>query len=146
MKNFLELLDINNTDINIKMILLPIVDNGFPDATVIINHLVLFDDVLESEISLNVNIPLLSTIDISVEMRNKKYDEIHETAIIIKQLSFDNFDLVPNYNHHFVYTNEHNNGSPTNYLGVNGIWSLNINEPFYNWKHRILGNGWLLQP
>jgi len=148
MKNLLDLLDIstNEIDIDIEIVLSPIIDNGYPSAIVLVNDNILFNDVLSVKTTLTFSIPLLSSTNISVEMLNKKYSELQETAIIIEKLSIDKFELIPNYNHHFVYKNEHNNGSPTNYLGVNGKWSLDIEEPFYMWKHNILGNGWLLIP
>lgn len=28
----------------------------------------------------------------------------------------------------------------------NGIWRIKHNESFYRWRHRITGQGWLLEP
>lgn len=34
----------------------------------------------------------------------------------------------------------------SNYLGWNGRWSLEFNTPIYQWLHRKLNMGWLLEP
>lgn len=27
-----------------------------------------------------------------------------------------------------------------------GLWRITLHEPFYRWRHRITGQGWLLEP
>lgn len=31
----------------------------------------------------------------------------------------------------------------TSYLGCNGTWTFEINQPFYPWYHGITGQGWI---
>lgn len=27
-----------------------------------------------------------------------------------------------------------------------GMWRISLHEPFYRWRHRVTGQGWLLEP
>lgn len=27
-----------------------------------------------------------------------------------------------------------------------GMWRITLHEPFYRWRHRVTGQGWLLEP
>ena len=145
MKNFLDLLAIDPV-IEISMRLTPIVDNGVPTAIVTHNNLTVFESALAEPVTLHfTHLHILDPLKISVELKNKKYNADVETAIIVDSLMIDNFELVPQYTHLLKYVNDHNNTCSTNYLGFNGVWTLDTSEPFYHWKHKILGNGWLLQ-
>jgi len=145
MKNFLELLDIN-CNITVDITLNSIIDNGAPYATVHVNGVVILEQEITQEGNITTSVPLLDPINIQIGMSNKQYSADIETALLIKSVCIDGTEMIPKYVHYAHYTNEHNIDTPTSYLGVNGIWELDIPKPFYNWKHEILHNGWLLQP
>ena len=145
MKYFLDLLDINPT-IEINIVLTPIVDNGFPTAIIRYNNVIVFDYALRETVSIRVeHLNILDPLKISIELAHKKYNEKLETAIIINSLTIDNFEIVPNYTQLATYSNDHNSINPTNYLGFNGVWELNIPVPFYQWLHNVQGQGWLIE-
>lgn len=90
------------------------------------------------------NINLLSSFDISIILENKTYTLEYETAVVIKKISIDNINIIPEYNHLIDYQNDHNINTTTNCLGYNGKWTLTINRPFYQWLHQAQNQGWLL--
>ena len=73
-------------------------------------------------------------------------DIIHECNANNPNFKIDDFDVVPMWTQLAKYSNDSNVTAPTNYLGFNGTWSLEITEPFYRWQHKITGQGWLLKP
>ena len=81
---------------------------------------------------------------ISAELRNKHYTTEYETAVIIKRLSIDNIEIIPQYDYLADYDNDHDNNNPTHYLGFNGKWTLTIDRPFYQWLHQVQNQGWLI--
>lgn len=95
---------------------------------------------------MHASVGLTEPIKIEVEMKDKKYDQNLETALIIDELTIDGMEIIPNYVHLATYHNERGLELFTNYLGFNGSWVLDINEPFYQWRHRVTGQGWLLEP
>lgn len=145
MKNFSELLA-TETVIPVSVAIEPITYNGDPHAWIVINGLTVYRNSLSFPISVTVDIPLLEPIDIEIGMSDKIYNEQAETAVIIKSICIDNFEIVPNYTQWAQYQNERDFNSPTSYLGFNGTWRLSTAEPFYQWHHRITGQGWLLEP
>jgi hypothetical protein len=58
----------------------------------------------------------------------------------------EGFEIMPSQTHLATYRNERNITNPTSSLEFNGIWQIKIDEPFYNWRHRITGQGYLLEP
>lgn len=145
MNQFLDLLA-TDFSLPVKIAVEPIADNGPPTATVICNGSVLYNGVLEKRNELATSVDLLDPIHISVEMSGKNYSAEKETAVLIKSIQIDGFELVPYWSHLAQYHNERHNTGPTSYLGFNGIWTLEIPEPFYRWRHRVTGKGWLLEP
>lgn len=133
MNNYLDLLDID-TDLRLSIDLSLV---GNPDYTIKINgHLV--DTIID------YRLPLLEPMVIEIELRNKTYTHEYETAVIINDLSIDNVNIIPTYNHTVNYINDHDFKEPTNYLGFNGKWTLTIDCPFYHWLHQAQAQGWLL--
>ena len=143
MKNFLDLLDINPI-IEIKLTLLPIVDNGNPLIIVKHNTNILYNNELNNSIIIACNNNLMSPINVQIELYNKQYSTEKDTAVIVESLCIDNIEFIPNYTHLINYTNDHTHQDPTNYLGFNGIWELDISVPFYQWLHKVQGQGWLI--
>ena len=145
MKNFSELLAINKT-LDVIIDIEVITDNGTLFAEVMLNNNLVINSKLENSIRINTNVDLLSPIEFYFSISGKEYSTEKESAIIIKELSFDNINIIPNYTHCAVYINDHNRPEPTNYLGYNGTWSFCTKIPFYQWLHQIRGEGWLLAP
>ena len=117
---------------------------GTPDITVSVNDVI--DDYpgLSDTIILDYHVDLLDLFAVNIELRNKHYTTEYETAVIIKRLSIDNIELIPQYDYLARYINDHDNNNPTSYLGFNGKWTLTIDRPFYHWLHQHSGQGWLI--
>lgn len=145
MKTFCELLD-TDPQIEIQINLDSVYHSDAPYTTVTVNDILLFDSTLIEKVHLQCSIALLSPIQINIGIKNKHYDVDKETAVVIKQITIDQFTIIPNYTQLATYVNDHQNNNPTSYLGFNGTWSLTIPEPFYRWKHHVTGQGWLLDP
>ena len=146
MKNFSDLLAIN-ADIEIKISVTPICNNGNPRCRILINDQVCYDDVLSGAQHLSSRVGLNDAICITVEMSDKVYSQERETAVVIDQIAIDGFDLIPDCTHLAHYENDQSvQTGPVSYLGFNGTWTLDIKEPFYRWRHRVTGQGWLLEP
>ena len=134
--------DLQDTDTHLHLVLTlePI---GNPEFSVIIgNHYA--GGKLFKEINIFLELNLIEPFQIQIELKNKSYNVDNETAIIIRCLQIDGIDLVPKFDYLATYLNDHNNNSPTSYLGFNGKWTLTFDRPFYQWLHQVTGQGWLL--
>jgi hypothetical protein len=140
MKTYSDLQDID-TDLQVQIQLEPV---GTPNVTVSVAGVVKTYDRLSDIITLDYRIALLDLFAVNIELRNKHYTTEYETAVIIKQLSVDNIELIPNYDYLAEYRNDHNNNNPTSYLGFNGKWTLTFDRPFYHWLHQHSAQGWLI--
>ena len=140
MKNYSDLQDISRL-IPVSICIEPV---GQPCVDIIINDNVVDYRPLNNSVTYTEFVDLLTTISISVLLSKKTYTQEYETAVIIKKLSVDNIDLIPNYDYLADYQNDHNNNNPTSYVGFNGKWTLTIDRPFYQWLHQVQGHGWLL--
>ena len=140
MKTYSDLQDIDQS-INVKINLRPV---GMPNISVSINQTMFEYTGLSSPVVLEYRVGLLDNINIIIKLYDKEYDINNETAIIIDNIVIDNIDIVPKFDYLAEYINDHNNNNPTSYLGFNGAWQLNINQPFYHWLHKHTGQGWLL--
>jgi len=145
MKNFYELLD-TKKQIDICLKLSPADVTHTPDTKININERSYFNGKLLEQTSFTHNVELLENIDIKIELSNKNYKITSGKAIVIESLKIDEFELIPKWTQLATYKNDQDISQPTNYLGFNGIWNLKIDEPFYRWKHKINGHGWLLEP
>jgi hypothetical protein len=145
MKNFSELLD-TDPKLAICIALDPVIDNGEPLVWVHINGRELFRSKLMFGITVDVELPLLDPFKIEIGMSDKKYNETLETAVIIRSLKIDDFEIIPNWTNLSEYQNERDINRPVSYMGYNGVWSLTVPEPFYRWRHVVTGQGWLLDP
>ena len=145
MKRFSDLQDIER-DITVKLTLRAITHNGRPCCCVSNGDTMYFNGPVDSTMCVKFKIGLLEPMQILVCMSDKIYDERLETAIIIDSITIDDLEIVPDFLHHAEYQNDHDQDIKTNYLGFNGVWSLTIPEPFYHWRHRVTGQGWLLKP
>ena len=145
MKNFLDLLDIN-TDILIKVHLEPIVHAGVPSVTLRINGQEIYNGDLDHELISEHRTYIRSAVCVEVCMTGKNYRPDLETAVIIKQLSCNGFEVIPDHCHRATYDNDRGFLAPTHYLGFNGTWKFDTYAPFYEWRHTITNQGWLLSP
>jgi hypothetical protein len=145
MQNFYELTDID-PKITIVIKLRSLTNNGVPRASVRINNVSLFDNDLAESVAITHQIDLLSKFELVVSMSGKQYNAERETAVIIDSVTIDDFNIVPQWTNLIEYRNERNLPGATSYLGFNGDWILNIDQPFYQWRHHVTGQGWLLEP
>ena len=145
MNHFSDLLAIRSS-LPISITVSSIADNGVPDCEVVVNGRILHQGKLYHVARSVIDVDLAEPIDITIAMSGKQYSSEKETAVLIKSINIDGFEIVPNYTHHAEYINEKNQSGPTSYLGYNGVWKLAIQEPFYRWRHRATGQGWLLDP
>jgi IS30 family transposase len=145
MKNFYELQDIKS-QIEISLTVEPIIDISCPNLMIKINRECLYNGITNQKIKIKHKIGLLEKLDLQIQLRDKDYKRSRNTAIVIDSLQIDLFEIIPQWTKLAQYENDQNITQPTNYLGFNGTWNLNINEPFYRWKHRITAQGWLLEP
>ena len=116
---------------------------GTPDVRTSINGIVTDHPGLSKNINLHYNVDLLDLFSIEIELSNKHYTLEYETAVIIKQLSVDNIDLLSKV-YLANYVNDHSNTRPASYLGFNCKWTLTFDRPFYQWLHQHSKQGWLL--
>ena len=144
MKNFYELLDIKK-QIDIFLTVVPVIDIC-PKIKIYINEKCLHDGIVNEIITLEHKIKLFENLDIKIQLYGKNYNKFPQTGITIQSLKIDFFEIIPQWTQLATYKNDQNITQPTNYLGFNGTWNLKTNEPFYRWKHRITGQGWLLEP
>jgi hypothetical protein len=140
MKTYSDLQGID-TQLHLQLQLEPV---GSPTVLVAINGMQHNNSILTEPIIINRLLPLLDTINIEIILSDKHYTTEYETAVIIKQLSIDNIELIPKYDYLAEYINDHNNNNPTSYMGFNGKWTLTIDQPFYHWLHKQSGQGWLI--
>lgn len=145
MKNFSDLLD-TSLRLPVMVRLQAITNNGVPSARIAVNGHELFQGELSHSITRTTWVSLLEPFDVAIAMSNKVYSAEQETAIEIVDLEVGQHALIPRFNHLAQYNNDHGQNTPGNYLGFNGIWRLEIGQPFYRWLHHAEHQGWLLEP
>jgi hypothetical protein len=145
MKNFSDLL-VTDPVIAVAIRLSVIGNNGFPGASIRVNQDVVEYLQLKKSVDRKFNVPLNDNIEIEIAMIDKQYSQDRETAIVIESVNIDGFEIVPGWTHLAVYDSERGLQGPTSYLGINGSWKLSVNRPFYQWRHHVTGQGWLLEP
>lgn len=145
-KTFSEILDID-THLSVCVRLRPICGNGVPGAKICLDGDVWFDGELSEPITICGHINLTGGFAISVEMKDKVYDQHRETAVIIESIAVQDIELIPDYTRFATYTNDLDQSTvATHYLGWNGIWCIASNDPFLIWLHRAQNRGDLLVP
>lgn len=145
MNSFSDLSDIEPT-LLFQIKIRPIYQSRPPCIEIGLNHTALFSGELTSTWFHQTNLALLDPLVFEVRLLDKVYDLEDETAVVVDMLEIDDFALVPHYNHIFQYENDHGFTYATAYVGFVGTWRLMIDEPFYRWRHRVTGQGWLLEP
>ena len=128
MKNFSEA-TATRSNLTIKMVLDLKAIDLCPCQIKINNRVEFYGDLVGK----NTFIKHLSLIDpISVEIT---VDRQHPQAIEILNLTMDDYEILPLYQHLAT--------PPTNYLDFTGSWTLAIPN-FYPWLHEITGQGWII--
>lgn len=145
MKNFLEALDIKQ-QLKVKISLSIIDDNGYPDVKLTINNNVTFIKKDINLLNFECLIRIHQNIKIQIDMKNKIYSNLAETAVIVNSIEIDDINIIPTFNHLIEYQNDKKLPITTEYIGYNGCWTLDINEPFYNWYHKVSSQGILIKP
>lgn len=123
----------------------PRIGDHAPDVSVQVNGQNWHAVMVKRE-TLTWTVDLLEDLDIQVALQNKHATEGADTAVIIQSITIDGFEIIPDFTGMAVYDNDHDWDQPTNYLGFNGVWHLKIPGPFYQWRHQVTGQGWLLEP
>jgi hypothetical protein len=145
MKTFLDL-QATKTDIQVCLRLRPVCAGGIPVVCVRGNDFCLHQGPMPDLTVLSFSSHLLGTLTLSIELRDKQYDQERDTGIEIESLLIDDFEIVPTWTGLATYRNELDLSGPTSYIGANGVWQIAIQEPFYTWRHHVTGQGWLLSP
>lgn len=109
-------------------------------------HTVYDQQEMRSHCGAVYHVGLTDPICLEIELHRKDYNLDHSTAVRLKEISIDYLNLIPNFTHHARYINDHDWNHPTTELGFNGVWQFFLDEPFYQWQHRVTGQGWLLKP
>jgi hypothetical protein len=143
MKNFLEALG-TDPKLKVEISIRAIIDNGYPDFNLFFNEKLIAHHN-QTQIHLIEYIRYDEKLSIKIKMFGKKYSALKESAIIVENISIDDINIIPTFSHYTVYNNDHNKPITTNYLGYNGDWSININEPFYHWYHSVTAQGILIK-
>lgn len=145
MNSFLDLTD-TEPRLVLRTEVRPIYQSRPPHIEIGLNNSTLYTGLLRSDWSFETDLALLDPITFHVRLLDKVYDLEQETAAVVHRLDIDDFALIPEYNHVFQYDNDHAFTGATAYVGFVGTWRLVIDEPFYRWRHRVTGQGWLLEP
>lgn len=145
MKNFSELL-VTDPEIKVELVLGSIIDNGVPHVDLWAQGRRLWKGDLYKDLEFETRMPLMQLVDIQIGMTGKVYSTQRETAVIIRKLALDGFNLVPNHAQATWYDTDQGVQLANFYLGFNGVWRLQLPEPFYRWRHRATDQGWLLLP
>jgi hypothetical protein len=91
-------------------------------------------------------VSMLEPLVIAVILRDKTYQENHEVAVVIDTIEIGSWHMTDAYNHLACYQNDRDGHPHARYLGFNGVWRLEIDQPFWLWHHDHTGQGMLIQP
>lgn len=145
MNTFSDLLATDPT-VSLRVRVQPVYGSRPPDIEIRLDRHVICQGPLDQVWYFEQEIGLLDPLTFEIELRHKIYDPQDETAAVVEQLDLDDFSLIPKWTHVFQYDNDHDFRGPTAHVGFVGTWRLVIDEPIYRWRHRIIGQGWLLAP
>jgi hypothetical protein len=149
MHNFLDLLATKNICLAVHLELHPIIHNGVPDLSISINNINHYQKPVSEVVTIDATVPLLDPLSVTLTMSGKKYCKTAETAVIVKSLMIDQIELTNFYDQCvpcITYQNDQNVDYQGFYLGFNGTWCFELDQPFYRWLHTATGQGWLLEP
>jgi len=124
----------------------PVYQSRAPRVAISLNHQQLFAGVLTEIWRFEIKLDLLDPVLFEVSLLEKVYDVQEETAAVVDHVSLDDFRVIPDFTHLAQYDNDHDFHGATRHVGFVGTWRFRIDEPFYRWRHRVTGQGWLLEP
>lgn len=110
-------LDLLATNLGIDITMTVVPGNG--NLEVWINGTQIYNHTMTKSTVLKYQIPLLQPLSIRV---------LHSGAYV-QSLTLDGWEARPQHGEE-----------------LSGCWQLTTNVPFYQWKHQVTGQGWLLQP
>lgn len=131
-------------------------EDCWPEVSIKLDQDSLFFGILQEPIEIQFNkLSLDKTHSLSVEFLNKKdsdtkMDTKQDKAIIVKQINF--FGIT---SPRFVWAGEYRPIYPSHmvdqpeilkyhdYLGWNGVWTLNFTTPVFTWIHQTEDLGWI---
>lgn len=127
MKNFYDSTVIKPTlKLDVVITLTPV---GQCPCIVLVNNTPIFDRLLTEATILQTSCPLTNPLNISIIVTRQ-----HPEAVMVN-ITVDGYPIIPLYRGYA--------SPPTNYLDINGIWTLTIPN-FYQWYHEITGQGWII--
>ena len=132
--------------IKVCITLRPCEDETKPKCVLTVNNIIQFDNKLEESKTFVNYVNLLDPISIDIKLHGKSYNASPESGLFIDMLDIDDFKIVHQWTHLATYINDKNYNEPTTHLGFNGVWSIKMDRPFYQWQHVVTNQGWLLQP
>jgi hypothetical protein len=126
MKNFLDLLDINTSELlNVSV---EITEHGY------VKYLARLNDTSIETLQYHTTLDLFAPITLNVNLL-----EFNEGSSGVEvKLYINGLEVLPLYQHLASTSN--------NYIDKTGKWEFTIPTSFYNWYHTVSGQGWLLTP
>lgn len=111
-----------------------------------LNDRLIFDDFAKDAL-FQAELPLLENIKVRIELSGKDPNRIEpgtDLALLVF-LSINGFSVLPEHQELSFYMSDSEEViSPTHYLGYNGVWTFDIDEPFYRWLHKTQPWGFTL--
>lgn len=89
---------------------------------------------------------VLAPIKIQVHHHSKTHLESHEVAVVIDLIQIDHWVMQQQHDHLAQLITDTNRMIHARYLGENGVWTLDVDGPFWLWHHRHTHQGMLIQP
>jgi hypothetical protein len=150
----------HHKNVKIGVTLQPIWWSKKPMVVICLNHTELFSGVLGQSVALDWTLPALDLNRFTVRLCNKEDSDNHDNkdmAIKILQLriegfAFDGFmhaaEYRPEYSQgYYEYASNHNLAVhpviKSDYLGFNGVWSIEFSWPTFTWIHQTENLGWI---
>ena len=137
-------MDTKTYSVNINILLTPV---GRPHCRVTLGDHV--QDVHMKELTwINFQVSGLGPMQLNIEHYGKR-DSDPTTAVVIEKITFNEITSPkfvweglyrPNYPSHMTGDSEL---KYHNYLGWNGMWTLDFTLPIYTWIHQVENLGWI---
>lgn len=153
-------MDINLYNTDIALTLCPVWHNEPPLINVCVNDQVQQIVLAETQtFKFKISSPP-GSITVSVELLNKKDSDTVPEKNLDKAVIIDTLSINGITNSKFIWNGEYRPEYPEpwyseqvirpaavlkshNYLGWNGVWSVQIQVPAFLWMHQLLGLGWV---
>lgn len=148
MKNFYEITDIDTSNaLDIKISIAPIHYNkNKMSCEIAINGTNLYTGVPERPFVVFYKLGLLEPIEIAFVVDGKRDGDTcndGDVAIVIESITINGHEIVYECKQVAEYISENCSIEPLNYMGFNGIQTITISKPFYQWLHDVRPWGWI---